>query len=175
MLLSCPCAFRGFLLCIYYTDEWTIQIINFSGWLQCQCHWIQDDLFAQAGRHQSQQAWHEPHALCCQGEEEAWRKYLWKPCYHAMSLNGYVTDLLSHSLSLLTIALLLYLPPTASRGHWCRVADFSHPAWTHWNSIKVAIISTLTIYRVAVACCHILKLVGMMHNSVLPGIYHVNV
>lgn len=36
---------------IYYTDELTIQIIYYSGWLQCQCHWLQDDLSAQAGRH----------------------------------------------------------------------------------------------------------------------------
>lgn len=66
------CASSGFLLSIYHTDELTIQIIYYSGWLQRQCHWLQDDLSAQAGRHQGQQAWHEPHALRCQGEEEPW-------------------------------------------------------------------------------------------------------
>lgn len=47
-----------------------------SGQLQCQCHWLQDELSAETGRHQSQQAWHEPRALCCQGEEEMWN-FFW--------------------------------------------------------------------------------------------------
>lgn len=34
-----------------------------------------------------------------------------------MSLNANVTDLFSRSFSLFTLALLLYLPPTASGGH----------------------------------------------------------
>lgn len=41
-----------------------------SGWLHCQRHRLPDDLTSQAGGHQSQQAWHEPHALRCQGELE---------------------------------------------------------------------------------------------------------
>lgn len=41
-----------------------------SGWPHCERHRLPDDLTPQAGRHQSQQAWHEPHALRCQGESE---------------------------------------------------------------------------------------------------------
>lgn len=40
------------------------------GWLHCKRHWLPDDLTSQVGRHQSQQAWHEPHALRRQGEPE---------------------------------------------------------------------------------------------------------
>lgn len=46
--------------------------MSYSGWLQCQRHGLQDDVAAQAGRHQGQQTWHEPHALRCQGEEKSW-------------------------------------------------------------------------------------------------------
>lgn len=71
--------------------------IYYSGLLHCQCHWFQDGLSTQAGWHQSQQTWHEPHALCCQGEKELWdgqrlQKKIFmksrKVCYHAVALNS---------------------------------------------------------------------------------------
>ena len=79
------------------------------------------------------------------GTDAHWIKYFWSHTSPAiMTCPWTVLQQLFSCFTLLCYP-FLYLPSTASRGHRCRVADFSQPAWKHRAGIKVSITSTLTV------------------------------
>ena len=79
------------------------------------------------------------------GTDAHWIKYFWSHTSPAiMTCPWTVLQQLFSCFTLLCYP-FLYLPSTASRGHRCRVADFSQPAWKHRAGIKVSITSTLIV------------------------------